>query len=62
MKEAILQAGTQPDVIYVTGGTAISPVIQQWINNSFPDMKIVIGDHFGSVTAGLATYAERLFR
>jgi hypothetical chaperone protein len=62
LKEAILQAGTQPDVIYVTGGTAISPVIQQWINNSFPDMKIVIGDHFGSVTAGLATYAERLFR
>jgi hypothetical chaperone protein len=62
MKDAIHQAEAQPDVIYVTGGTAMSPVIQQWINTSFPDIDIVIGDHFGSVTSGLATYAERLFK
>jgi hypothetical chaperone protein len=61
MKEATHQAGALPDVIYVTGGTAMSPVIQHWINTSFPNIEVVIGDHFGSVTSGLATYAERLF-
>jgi hypothetical chaperone protein len=62
MTEAIKQAGTQPDAIYVTGGTALSPVVQAWINSKFPNTDIVIGDHFGSVTAGLATQAQRLFK
>nr|WP_297347555.1 molecular chaperone [uncultured Glaciecola sp.] len=62
MKEAITQAGAKPDVLYVTGGTAMSPVIQEWINSIFPHLEIVIGDHFGSVTSGLVTQAERLFK
>jgi hypothetical chaperone protein len=62
MQEAITQAGAKPDVLYVTGGTAMSPVIQEWINAVFPDLEIVIGDHFGSVTSGLVTQAERLFK
>ncbi|MGO4891816.1 molecular chaperone [Flavobacterium sp. W21_SRS_FM6] len=61
MTDAITQAGTQPDAIYVTGGTALSPTVQQWINSAFPDSEIVIGDHFGSVTSGLVTQAQRLF-
>tara|TARA_R110002060_G_scaffold77546_1_gene89162 strand:- start:148 stop:1575 length:1428 start_codon:yes stop_codon:yes gene_type:complete len=61
MKEAITQAGATPDVLYVTGGTAMSPVVQQWINSAFPDLDIVIGDHFGSVTSGLTTHAQRIF-
>jgi hypothetical chaperone protein len=62
LKEAINLAGTEPDVLYVTGGTAMSPVIQNWIKSIFPNFEIVIGDHFGSVTSGLVTQAERLFR
>lgn len=62
MQDAIMQAGAKPDVLYVTGGTAMSPVIQTWINSVFPDLEIVIGDHFGSVTSGLVTQAERLFQ
>ncbi|MBO1254107.1 molecular chaperone [Alteromonas sp. 5E99-2] len=62
MHEAIQQAGVQPDVLYVTGGTAMSPVVQQWINGVFPGMPIVVGDHFGSVTSGLVTQAARLFK
>jgi len=61
MKEAITQAGANPDVLYVTGGTAMSPVVQQWINSVFPNLEIVIGDHFGSVTSGLTTHAQRIF-
>ncbi|TDF34975.1 molecular chaperone [Alteromonadaceae bacterium M269] len=62
MRDAIQQAGVQPDVLYVTGGTAMSPVVQQWIDGVFPGMPIVVGDQFGSVTSGLVTQAERLFR
>ena len=61
MKEAIQQAGATPDVLYVTGGTAMSPVVQNWINSVFPGLEIVIGDHFGSVTSGLTTHAQRIF-
>ena len=62
LQEAIRLAGTTPDVLYVTGGTAMSPVIQDWIKSIFPNLEIVIGDHFGSVTSGLVTQAERLFK
>lgn len=61
MTDAINQAGTSPDVLYVTGGTAMSPVVQQWINSLYPNLEIVIGDHFGSVTSGLTTHARRIF-
>jgi hypothetical chaperone protein len=62
VNECVQLAGTQPDSIFVTGGTAISPVIQAWINSIFPDVEVVIGNHFGSVTSGLVTHAQRLFR
>jgi hypothetical chaperone protein len=62
INESLRQAGTQPDTIFVTGGTAISPVIQAWINSIFPNIEVVIGNHFGSVTSGLVTHAQRLFR
>ncbi|MFT7315018.1 MAG: putative chaperone protein, partial [Paraglaciecola sp.] len=62
MQEAVKQAGTLPDALYVTGGTAMSPVVQTWIHSVFPDIEIIIGDHFGSVTSGLVTHAQRLFR
>jgi hypothetical chaperone protein len=61
INESLRQAGTQPDTIFVTGGTAISPVIQAWINSIFPNVEVVIGNHFGSVTSGLVTHAQRLF-
>ncbi|GAC37236.1 molecular chaperone [Paraglaciecola psychrophila] len=62
ISESLRQAGTRPDTIFVTGGTAISPVIQTWINSIFPDVEVVIGNHFGSVTSGLVTHAQRVFR
>lgn len=62
INECVQLAGAQPDTIFVTGGTAISPVIQNWINSIFPDIEVVIGNHFGSVTSGLVTHAQRLFR
>ena len=61
IQQAISQAGCQPDVVFVTGGTAKSPVINEFLQQQMPNSAIVIGDHFGSVTAGLTRWAQRIF-
>ena len=61
MHEAVSQAGCQPDVVFVTGGTAKSPVIHQFLQAQFIDTEVVIGDYFGSVTSGLTRWADRIF-
>lgn len=62
MNDAIAQAEVQPDVIFVTGGTAKSPVINHFLQAQFNQVPIVIGDHFGSVTAGLTRWANKIYR
>lgn len=62
MNEVENQAATKPDLIYVTGGTAKSPVIEEWIRSNYGDIEIVVGDAFGSVVSGLTTYAHRIYR
>jgi len=62
MQDAIEQAECQPDVIFVTGGTAKSPIIREFMESKFNNLPVVIGDHFGSVTAGLSRWSERVFR
>ncbi|PWW11496.1 molecular chaperone [Mangrovibacter plantisponsor] len=59
---ALSQADTQPDVIYLTGGSARSPIIRQALQQTLPGIAIVGGDDFGSVTAGLARWAGVIFR
>ncbi|GLX78766.1 molecular chaperone [Thalassotalea insulae] len=61
MEEAITQADCQPDVIFVTGGTAKSPMISEFLQQQLPGVPLVVGDHFGSVTGGLTRWAERIF-
>jgi hypothetical chaperone protein len=62
MKAAIAQAGETPDLIYMTGGSAKSPVIREAIQASIGDIPVLDGDHFGSVAAGLTVWSERIFR
>lgn len=61
MEEAIKQAGCQPDLIFVTGGSAKSPVIREAIEQKLGSIPVVDGDHFGSVAAGLTVWAQRIF-
>ncbi len=61
MEEAILQAGCQPELIFITGGSGQSPVIRQAIRGKFGDVDILDGDHFGSVTAGLTVWANKIY-
>jgi len=62
MHEAVEQAGSKPDVVFVTGGTAKSPVLSQFLQTQFKNVKLVTGDHFGSVTAGLTRWADLIYR
>ncbi|MBL0709767.1 MAG: molecular chaperone, partial [Colwellia sp.] len=62
MQSAVTEAQCQPDVIFVTGGTAKSPMLNQFIQQQMPNTPMIIGDHFGSVTSGLARWAENIYR
>lgn len=61
MTEVTKQSSVIPDVIYVTGGTAKSPIIESLIRKQFKDIDIVSGDMFGSVVKGLTTWAHRIW-
>ncbi|MEW6991015.1 molecular chaperone [Colwelliaceae bacterium 6441] len=61
IQEAVTLAKTKPNVVFVTGGTAKSPVLSEFLKAQLPNIPIVIGDHFGSVTVGLTRWAQRVF-
>jgi len=59
--QTIAQAGCQPDAIFVTGGSAKSPVLHHFLQQHFQQTQLITGDHFASVTAGLARWSQRIF-
>lgn len=59
---ALDNAQEKPDVIYLTGGSARSPLIKSALAEQLPGIPIAGGDDFGSVTAGLARWADVVFR
>ncbi|MBQ4833108.1 molecular chaperone [Pseudoalteromonas sp. MMG010] len=61
-KQAIQDAATTPDVIYLTGGSAQSPLIKAALNEHLGNITMLNGDHFGSVTAGLTKWASMVFK
>ena len=62
VQETLTQAETKPDVIFITGGSARSPIIREAVKSVVKDIPFVNGDYFGSVTAGLARWANVCFR
>ena len=61
MDDTIKQAGTRPDLIYITGGSAKSPIIKEAIEQKFGAIEVLDGDHFGSVANGLTLWAQRIY-
>ncbi|SUH36459.1 Putative heat shock protein YegD [Salmonella enterica subsp. enterica] len=62
MQLALDSAQEKPDVIYLTGGSARSPLIKKALPNSYrayPSLAAMIS---APVTAGLARWAEVVFR
>ncbi|MBY5920487.1 molecular chaperone [Ferrimonas balearica] len=58
--DTLAQAGCQPDLVFLTGGSANSPYFRNALSDRF-DTRLVQGDNFGSVTTGLALWADRIF-
>lgn len=60
--ETLAAAGTRPDVIFLTGGMASSPVIANAVADvAGRDVPLRFGDMLGSVGRGLALRAQRVF-
>jgi hypothetical chaperone protein len=59
---ALDSSDVKPDVIYLTGGSARSPMLRHALTQQLPGIEIAGGDDFGSVTAGLARWAEVVFK
>ena len=59
--EVMNQASCQPDLVYITGGAAKSHAIRNAVEQKLEGIKIIDGDHFGSVAKGLTVWAQRLF-
>ncbi|MEW7314335.1 molecular chaperone [Buttiauxella gaviniae] len=59
---ALENSTVKPDVIYLTGGSARSPLLKQALAQQLPGIPLAGGDDFGSVTAGLARWADVVFR
>ncbi|HCH02789.1 MAG TPA: molecular chaperone [Vibrio sp.] len=59
--EVMKQASKKPDVIFMTGGSARSHFLRQALEQQLPNVPIVSGNYFGSVTAGLARWAQTVF-
>lgn len=59
---ALATSQIKPDVVYLTGGSARSPLLRAALQQALPDTPIAGGDDFASVTAGLARWAEVMFR
>lgn len=62
VQESITQSGVKPDVVYITGGSARSPILRTAIKSILQDTPIVSGDYDGSVTSGLARWADLCFK
>ena len=62
VEEAVKLGETQPDVIYMTGGSARSPLLRATVQSVLPNVPLVAGNYFGSVTAGLARWAQVCFK
>ncbi len=61
VKLALESSQETPDVIYLTGGSARAPLIKKALAAQLPGIPIAGGDDFGSVTAGLARWAQVVF-
>ncbi|OED39753.1 molecular chaperone [Chromatiales bacterium (ex Bugula neritina AB1)] len=60
--EVTTQASVPPDCVFITGGSAKSPMIRKAIEHQLGRLPIFDGDDFGSVAAGLGQWASVIYR
>ena len=61
--EAVTAAGAQPDVVFLTGGMAISPIVSDAVADVVgKNVRLQSSDMLGTVGKGLGLCAQRVFR
>ena len=59
--DAINDAKKIPEIIYLTGGMGLSPLVQQAINDKYPETIVSVADAFSSVVFGALLKAKRIY-
>jgi len=65
IKETIKQAGIAEDQVqnmFLTGGSAMLPVVQRRLKALFPKAELNFGDMFSSVSQGLGLEAQKRYK
>jgi len=58
---AIDEAQETPEIIYLTGGMGLSPLVQQALISRYSEVNITVADAFSSVVFGALLKAKRLY-
>ncbi|WP_037028295.1 Hsp70 family protein [Psychromonas aquimarina] len=61
IETSIEEVGYAPEIIYLTGGMGLSPIVQEAVKAEYPEVNIEIADAFSSVVMGAAIKAKRVF-
>lgn len=60
VNECLAKSSQKPDILFLTGGMSLSPVVQKDIKAMLPDIPIVTADAFKSISEGLSIQANKL--
>lgn len=60
IRECLEKSSEQPEILFITGGMSLSPVVQAEIKAMLPDLPLVTADAFKSISEGLSIQATRL--
>ncbi len=60
VKECLDKTEVQPEILFITGGMSLSPVVQQEIKAMLPHLPLVTADAFKSISEGLSIQASRM--
>lgn len=60
IRECLEGSSETPEILFITGGMSLSPVVQQEIKAMLPDIPIVTADAFKSISEGLSIQANKL--
>lgn len=60
VKECLEKSAESPEILFITGGMSLSPIVQAEIKAMLPDLPVVTADAFKSISEGLSIQAAKL--
>ncbi len=60
VRECLQKTDVQPEILFITGGMSLSPIVQAELKQMLPDLPLVHADAFKSISEGLSIQASKL--